>query len=117
MPAAGACSASNLGTLAVPTNLTNGGDTGICLTTATGGIATGDTMYVFEISFNQSALVSHVFQVEIRVSVTPAANGIAVTAYVRTSAAIAVAEYATFALDLTSAGDTAVLQYALLVTQ
>jgi len=117
VPATGACSVPNLGTQVSPTNLTNGSNTGICLNTATGGFATGDTMYVFEISFNHSALVSHVFQVGIRVSVTPAVNSVALTAYVRTSAAIAVVEYATFAVDLTSAGDTSVLQYTLLVTQ
>jgi len=117
VPATGACAVSNLGTPASPTNLTNGTNTGLCLNAATGGFAAGDTMYVLEISFNHSALVSQVFQVEIHVSVTPAVNSIAVTAYVRTSAAIAVVEYASFAVDLTSAGDTSVLQYTLLVTQ
>jgi hypothetical protein len=117
VPATGACSVSNLGTQASPTNLTNGSNTGICLNTATGGFAPGDTMYVLEVSFSHSALVSHIFQAQIRVSVTPTVNDIAVTAYVRTSAAIAVVEYATFALDMTSAGDTSILQYTLLVTQ
>jgi hypothetical protein len=117
VPAAGACVASNIGTLGTPTALANGTNTGICLSTNASGFLTGDTMYTLEISFSHLAANSTIFEIQIGIDVTPSGHSIAVTSYLKTSASIVSQENATFALDLTESGDISVVQYGLLVTQ
>lgn len=116
-PDAGACVTSNLGTLVAPTALTNGVDTGICLNTPVAGFGSGDTMYVFEVSWGATAAVSTIFEVQIGVVVTPSANDVVATSYVETSATITTSEQATFAIDMTAAGDTSIVQFNVLTTQ
>jgi len=116
-PASGACNASNLGTLATPTALTNGASTAICLNAPATGFLAGDVVYTFEVSWSTLAAVSTPFEIQIGVDVMPSANSIVATAYVSTTATITPYENATFSLDMTAAGDTSVVQYSLLVTQ
>jgi len=117
IPAAGSCLTLNLGTLAIPTALTSGAATGICLNAPVAGFGSSDVMYVFEVSWSSTAAVSTPFEIQVGVSVLPAANDVVVTAYVETSATIATSEQAIFALDMTAAGDTSIVQYSLLTTQ
>ncbi|MGB6500234.1 MAG: hypothetical protein WBG19_02375 [Thermoplasmata archaeon] len=117
VPAAGACVTSNLGTLVAPTALVDGAATGICLNTPALGFGTGDIMYVFEVQWSNLAAVSTTFQVQIGVDVTPAANDVVVASYVQTSATITTSEQAIFALDMTAASDTSVVQFNILMTQ
>lgn len=117
VPAAGACIASNLGTLAAPTVLTSGASTALCLTTSATGYASGDTVYILEVSWNSSAAVSTTFKVQVSIDVLPATNDISVTSYVNTSATISPSEQAIYSVDMTQAGDTGVTQFAMLVTQ
>ena len=116
-PATGACTASNLGTVATPTALTDGTNTGICLSTSATGFAGGDLMYVLELSFGPTAALSTQFQVQIGVGVTPSANSVTAVSVVETSATITNYENATYALDLAQKGDTSIVQFSLLVTQ
>jgi len=116
-PASGACVTSNLGTLPTPTALTDGANTGICLSTSGTGFNTGDTMYIFEISFSHLAANATIFEVQLGVSVTPSANDVVVTSFLKTSAAITVSENATFGLDMTESGDVSIVSFGVLVTQ
>jgi len=116
-PATGACVSSNLGTLATPTALTDGANTGICLSTSVSGFSSGDTMYVFEISFSHLAANATIFQVQLGVSVTPSANDVVVTSFIETSPAITVYENATFGIDMTESSDTSIVSFGVLVTQ
>lgn len=116
-PAAGACTALNLGNASSPTALTNGTVTPICLSSSVGGFASADTMYTLEIGWNATALNSTVFKVQVTIDVTPSANDITVTSYVKTSAKIVSSDWAVYAVDLTQAGDTSVVQFGVLVTE
>ncbi|HYA10890.1 MAG TPA: hypothetical protein VEH10_04385, partial [Thermoplasmata archaeon] len=84
-PATGSCTAANLGNLTAPTALTNGAATPLCLSHSAGGYGAGDTAYMLEVSWNATALNATVFKVQVSLDVTPAANDISVTAYVKTS--------------------------------
>lgn len=117
IPVAGSCVTSNLGHLATPTALTDGTATGICMNAPAAGFATGDTMYIFEVSWSNTAAVSTVFEVQLGVVVSPGANDVVETSYVETSATITVSEQAIFALDLTAAGDSQVVSFNVLTTQ
>lgn len=117
VPATGACTTSNLGNLSSPTALTNGTSTGICLSTAVGGFAAGDVMYILQVSWNHSALNATVFEAQIAVDVTPTSHNIVATSYVKTSATIVSSESAVFAVDLIEAGDTSVTGFSVLITQ
>lgn len=117
LPATGACAALNLGTLASPNLLVNGASTGICLNNVTGGYAGGSTMYTLQVEFNHTAANATIFEIQVGVDVTPAANDIVLAAYIQTSAAITVAENATLAVDLTAAGDSSLVSFNVLVTQ
>jgi hypothetical protein len=116
-PATGGCTASNIGNATVPTNLTDGAATAICLSHSVGGFGAGDTMYVLEVSWNATASNSTVFKVQVSIDVTPSTNDVSVTSYVRTSATITTSEQAVFAVDMLQAGDTAVTGYSMLMTQ
>jgi hypothetical protein len=116
-PAGGACISSNLGTMATPTALTDGAQTGLCLSTNASGFVVGDIMYVFEVVWDHTALNATEFEVQIGVQVTPATHNIVATSFVKTSATITVNETAVFAVDLTQAKDTGVTGYQLLVTE
>lgn len=117
VPAVGACTTSNLGTLASPTRLTNGVATGLCLNTPAGGFASGDTMYILEISWSSAAANATIFRLQVSIAVTPAANDISVTSYINTSATISTSEQAIYALDLSQTSDTSITSFAVLVTQ
>lgn len=116
-PAAGACVTSNLGKLATPTALTDGTTTGICLNTPATGFATGDEMYILEVAWGTLAAPGTIFEIQIGMVVTPSTNNVAETSYVETSPTIATGEQAIFALDLTAASDTSVVQVNVLITQ
>ncbi len=116
-PAGGSCVATNLGTMASPTALSNGNATAICLTSNASGFATGTTMYVLGVVWNHTALNSTIFKVQIGLQVLPSTHNLAVTSYVKTSATITVNETAYFAVDLTEASDTGVTGYQVLVTE
>jgi len=116
-PAAGGCVTPDLGTLAVPTALTSGAKTAICLNTPASGFGSGDIMYILEVQWSSLAATSTEFQVQIGVDVTPSTNDVVAVSYVETSATIAVSEEAIFALDLTAASDTSVVQFNVLITQ
>jgi hypothetical protein len=117
-PAAGNCTATNLGTNASPIHLSNGNYTGICMTAVpAGGYAPGDTMWVLEVSWNASGTPLTSFQLRVTVDVTPATNDVAVVAYVETSATITTFETAVLAVDLTQAGDSSVGSFSILATQ
>lgn len=116
-PAAGACVTSNLGTNATPTQLVNGTNTTICLSTHSGGFSIGDTIYIMEVAWNASAPLSMTFQVQVYLGVSPSANSIVVTSYIETSAAITSHEGAVFAFDLSQSSDTAITGFTVLVTQ
>jgi hypothetical protein len=117
IPATGACTTSNLGTVGTPTALTNGAKTGICLNAPVAGFGAGDTMYIFEVSWSNLAAVSTTFQVQIGVDVTPTSNDIVATSYVETSSTITTSEQAIFAIDMSAAGDTSLVQFNVLMTQ
>lgn len=117
IPTAGSCTTSNLGSLATPTALANGAATGICLNAPVGGFVAGDTMYIFEVSWSSVAAVSTPFSVQLGVVVTPSSNDLVATSYVQTTATISPSEQAIFALDMTAAGDTSIVQFNVLVTQ
>lgn len=117
VPAAGACTTSNLGHLATPTALVSAVNTAICLNTPAAGFATSDYMYIFEISWSSTSAISTIFEVQIGVDVVPVTNDFVATSYVETSATISTTEEATYALDLTAASDTSVVQFNVLVTQ
>jgi len=116
-PATGDCNASNVGNVSVPTNLTSGVATPICLTHSVTGFGAGDTMYVLEVAWNTTASNSTVFKVQVSIDVTPSTNDISVTSYLRTSPTIASPEQAVYAVDMLQAGDTAVTGYSMLITQ
>lgn len=116
-PAVGQCNASNLGNLTSPTPLVSGASTGLCLTHSATGYAAADFMYTLEIQWNGTAANSTIFKIQVSVDVTPAANDLFVTAYVKTSATIPSPESAILSLDMTQAGDTSVTAYAVLVTE
>jgi hypothetical protein len=117
IPAAGSCNASNLGTSASPTALTNGTTTGLCMNTASGGFSTSDYMWSLELGWNSSAAASTVFRIQVVIAVTPAANDLSITSYVKTSASLTPPEFAVYGLDMTKAGDTSIQQYSVLVTE
>jgi len=117
VPAGGACTATNLGTLASPIALTNGAATAICLTSAATGYNVGDEMYIFEVNWSSSALPSTPFEVQVGVDVVPATNDIVENVFVATSATITTYELAILAVDLTQAGDTSLVSINVLVTQ
>jgi len=116
-PETGSCTVSNLGTLATPTALTNGVTTPICLSTSAGGFATSDIVFALNISWNASATVNTTFKVQVAIDVTPTANDVLVTSYVKTSLTITTSEQAIFALDISQSSDTSVTEYSALVTQ
>jgi hypothetical protein len=116
-PAAGACTASNLGTPADPTPLVSGENTTICMATVAGGFALGDTAYILDLEWNTTAAISTTFEVQVFVSVSPSAHDVLVTSYVNTTATISAPEIATYAIDLTAADDTGVTGFNVLVTQ
>jgi hypothetical protein len=116
-PATGSCTAANLGNLTAPTGLTSGVATPLCLSHSATGFAAGDAVYILQIQFNTTALNSTVFKVQVSIDVTPSANDISVTSYLKTSAAISSPEQATYGFDLIQSGDTAVNNFAVLVTQ
>lgn len=116
-PAAGACNKTNLGTEAKPTNLTNGANTTVCLSSSSNGFALGDAVYLIEVSWNASAPLSVEFEVQVYFGTTPAVNSVAVTSYVLTTATITSYEGAIFVFDLTQSGDSSVTGFSALVTQ
>ncbi len=117
-PAVGDCVASNVGTEVSPTPLVNGQNTTICLTAVAGGFALGDLVYVFDVSWNGSAALSTTFEVQLFVSVAPSVHDVLETSYVNTTATVpSPDEIATFSLDLTAGGDSAVAGYNIIVTQ
>jgi len=117
VPATGACTSSNLGTEGSPAPLVNGKNTTICLTNSAGGFATGDLLYILDVSFDPTAPTGTIFEVQVFLSVTPTANNLVDTAYVNTTATIAATEVATFAADLTQASDTSLNGFTVIVTQ
>jgi len=117
VPAEGACATSNLGTNVTPTALTNGSNTTICLSTHAGGFALGDIVYILDVSWNSTAPLSTVFEVQVYMGVVPTTNSFTATAYVKTSASITAFEGATLALDMTQTGDTGPTGFSVLVTQ
>jgi hypothetical protein len=117
VPATGACTSLHFGNLSSPNALVNGTVTPICLTSALTGFAYADIMYVFEVTWSNAALTSTVFEVQLGVDVTPAANDIVANVYVATSPTIVASESAIFAVDLTQAGDTSLVTINVLVTQ
>ena len=117
IPAAGACISSNLGTLAIPTLLSNGVAVGLCLNTPAGGFAPADMMFIMEISWSSAAANATVFKLQVSVDVTPSANNVNATSYVNTSRTISTSEQAIYALDMTQALDTSVTGFSVLVTQ
>jgi len=117
LPAAGGCTTTHFGNLSSPIPLTNGTVTPICLTTAATGYAMGDVMYVYEITWNHSALASTTFEVQVSVDVVPATNDVVANVYVATSATITVSESAIFSIDMIEAGDTSVVTVTPLITQ
>jgi hypothetical protein len=117
VPAAGGCSAGNLGTLASPTLLTNGASTALCLNAPGGGFSAADQMFTLEIAWSHAAANATIFKLQVSVDVTPTAYDVSATSYVNTSAAITVSEQAVYALDVTQAGVTSVTGFSVLVTQ
>ncbi len=117
IPAAGACTTSNLGTLGTPTALTDAGTVGICLNAPVAGFTAGDIMYDFEINWGTSAAPSTIFEVQLGIDIVPSANDVVATSYVETSATLATGDNAVFAVDMTAAGDTSLTSYTILVTQ
>jgi hypothetical protein len=117
MPAAGACTASNLGTQNSPAALVNGKNTTICLTNSAGGFANGDLLYILDVSFDPTAPTATVFEVQVFLAVTPTANDLVDTAFVNTTVAISSTEVATFAADLTQSSDTSLDGFTVIVTQ
>ncbi len=115
-PPTGGCNASNLGTDPSPTLLTNNTTTALCLSASPSGFAAADEMYTWVISWNASAAVSTIYEVQVSVAVTPSGHDLLATSYVKTSATI-VTESAVYALDLTESSDTAVQSYNFLVTE
>lgn len=116
-PATGACTAANLGNLSSPTALVSAAATTICLSHSATGYAAGDIDYTLEVSWNNTAANATIFKVQVSIDVTPAANDVSVTTYVKTSATIASSEQAVYAIDMIQAGDTSVTGYAMLVTE
>ncbi len=116
-PAAGACTASNLGTPASPTALTSGTSTTVCLTTSPSGYALGDSAYVVEVSWNASAASSTTFEVEVFFALTPSSSDIIAASYVQTSATISGTEIGVFAIDLTQSGAQSLNGFNVIVTQ
>ncbi len=116
-PAVGGCTASNLGNLTSPTALVSGASTAICLSHSASGYDAADFMYTLQIQWNATAANATVFKVQVSLDVTPSANDLFVTAYVKTSATITSPESAVLAVDLTQSSDTSVTAYAVLVTQ
>ncbi len=117
IPSAGGCAAADLGTAASPTALVNDASTPICLSSAAGGYAQGDEMFVLEIDWNTSASSATTFRVQISVDVNPTVNDVVLTTYVQSTSVIAPSEQGVFCLDLAESGDTSVVQYAAVVTQ
>jgi len=117
IPATGACTASNLGNISSPVLLSSGNTSGLCANHVPGGFATGDMMFTMEIGWNATALNATIFKVQVSFAVTPSANDVAVTSYVKTSVRITSPEMAVYALDITQAGDTSVTSFSALVTQ
>lgn len=117
VPETGSCTTSNLGTALAPTALVNGAATAICLSTSAGGFATSDLVFALNISWNTSAAVNTTFKVQIAIDVTPTANDVLVTSYVKTSTTITTSEEAVFALDISQSTDTSVTEFSALVTQ
>jgi hypothetical protein len=74
-------------------------------------------MYVLEVSWGTTAANATIFEAQIGVSVTPAANDIVAASYLKTSATITSAETAIFAIDLTQAGDTSLITFNVLITE
>ena len=116
-PAAGSCTASNLGNASSPTPLTSGTNKTLCLTSSTNGFTLGDTAYVTDVSFNQSAALGTTFEVQVFYSLTPASKDILVTGYVSTSATISATEVAVFAADLSQIGAPSLNGFSVIVTQ
>ncbi|MGP8078013.1 MAG: hypothetical protein ACLQC7_07055 [Thermoplasmata archaeon] len=117
IPPTGGCTASNLGTFALPTVLVSGASTGLCLSHSVTGFAASDTMYVLEVAWGTAAANATIFQVQVGISVLPAANDLVVSSYLKTSTTITSTETAIFAVDLTQSGDTSLVQYDVLVTE
>lgn len=116
-PATGACTASNVGNSTSPTALTNGAATAICLSHSATGYTAGDTIYTLEVQWNSTSANATVFKVQVAIDVTPTANDISATCYLKTSATITTSEQAVFSVDLIQQGDTSVTQFAVLVTE
>lgn len=116
-PGVGDCVSSNLGTLSAPTPLTSGTNTTLCLSTPVAGFVEGDTVFILDIQWNSSAVVSTTFEVQVFLAVNPSSNDVLATSFVSTSATIASPEVAVFALDLTQSTDYAITGFNVLVTQ
>jgi hypothetical protein len=117
VPPQGSCTTPNLGTRISPDLLVSGTNSTLCLTTSLTGFSSGDLLYILDVSFNLSAPVSTHFQIDVFLSMTPAANDLVATGYVETSATIAATEVVTLAADLTQAGDGGIVGFTVIVTQ
>jgi len=111
----GNCTASNVGTQPDPTQLQNGAYSTLCLISSPTGFARGDAVYIIELRFDRSANASTVYQIHVQIDVTPSTNDISVISFLRTSAVLSLQESATYALDVTQEGDTAIVSFAILV--
>ncbi len=120
-PSVGECTASNLGTELSPTALVDKTNSTVCLSAVAGGFSLGDLVYLFDISWNSSAATHTIFEIQLFVSVVPSTHDVLLTSYVNTTATIAASpsapEIATFTLDLTAGGDSAVAGYNIIVSQ
>jgi len=117
VPATGNCNATNLGNNSSPVRLSNGNLTGVCLNAAVGGFSTGDTMWIIEVSWNNTSTPSTLFQLKLFVGVTPSSNDVLAVAYVATSASITTFETVVLAVDLSKAGDSSIGSFNLLATE
>jgi hypothetical protein len=115
-PATGNCTATNLGTSAMPNVLVSGASIPICLSASAGGFATGDSMWIIDISFNTSAFPSAVYNLTVFEATSPASHQILDTVWIETSASITSTETVVLAVDLTQSSDSSVPQWSVIAT-